>query len=262
MSQAAPPKPQEREQPGEASREGGPGVRGPISHQLHPTAQKILAAAKRILTERGYQGLTLQAISAEAQVNKSGVWYYFGGKQQLVLALLDDVAIRESHHFGALPPAGATLAERVYLIVGSAEQVGERVQRYAAFYQLLPEASRDAELHNHLMAYYERWYEWAAEVLSPAVAGSPPVVGSQTVAGPSTVAGSPPVAGLPPVAGSSTSTRHSAALGQFASILLDGIFMQMVVASPDFDLETALEQAREALAHLIAREARGRQKSC
>ena len=239
MSQAAPPKPQEREQPGEASRKGGPGARSPISHQLHPTAQKILAAAKRILAERGYRGLTLQAISAEAHVNKSGVWYYFGGKQQLVLALLDDVAIRESHHFGTPPPAGATLADRVYLIVGSAEQVGERVQRYAAFYQLLPEASRDAELHRHLMAYYQRWYEWAAEVLSPPVAGSPSVAGS------------------PLVAASPTSPRHSAALGQFASILLDGIFMQMVVASPDFDLETALEQAREALTHLIAREASG-----
>jgi AcrR family transcriptional regulator len=209
-------------------------VRSPISHQLHPTAQKILAAAKRILTERGYRGLTLQAISAEAHVNKSGVWYYFGGKQQLVLALLDDVAIRESHHFGALPPAGATLAERVYLIVGSAEQVGERVRRYAAFYGLLPEASRDAELHKHLVAYYQGWYEWAGEVLSPALASPPAVVGS------------------PPVIGSPTSTRHSAALGQFASVLLDGIFMQMVVASPDFDLETALEQAREALTHLIA----------
>jgi AcrR family transcriptional regulator len=209
----------------------------PEKHQLHPTAQKILAAAKRILTERGYQGLTLQAISAEAHVNKSGVWYYFGGKQQLVLALLDDVAIRESHHFGALPPAGATLVERVYLIVGGAEQVGDRVRRYAPFYELLPEASRDAELHKHLMTYYESWYEWAAEVLSPPVAGSPRAADS------------------PPAAGSPTNTRRSAALGQFASILLDGIFMQMVVASPDFDLEAALEQAREALMHLIASEA-------
>jgi hypothetical protein len=87
------------------------------------------------------------------------------------------------------------------------------------------------------MTYYESWYEWAAEVLSPPVAGSPRAADS------------------PPAAGSPTSTRRSAALGQFASILLDGIFMQMVVASPDFDLEAALEQAREALMHLIAREA-------
>ena len=60
-----------------------------------PTAKKILAAARRILTERGYQGLTLQAISAEAGVNKAGVWYYFGGKEQLVLALLEEIAVTD-----------------------------------------------------------------------------------------------------------------------------------------------------------------------
>ena len=70
----------------ERGEDAGLGVRSPTPPTLHPTAQKILAAAKKLLTERGYQGMTLQAISAEAQVNKAGVWYYFGGKQQLVLA--------------------------------------------------------------------------------------------------------------------------------------------------------------------------------
>jgi AcrR family transcriptional regulator len=207
------------------------GVRSPLPHKLHPTAQKILAAAKKILTERGYRGMTLQAISAEAHVNKAGVWYYFGGKQQLVLALLEDVTIREYHHFGTMPPAGATLAQRVDLIVGSAAQVGERVRRFAAFYELLPEASRDAELHKHLTSIYQGWYAWAAEVLAP------------------------------PVGGAETSSRNSAPLGQFASILLDGIFMQMVVAAPDFDLEAALEHARQALTHVITIETAGQPES-
>ncbi len=57
------------------AREEALGVRSPVPPQLHPTAQKILAAALKILTQRGYQALTLQAISAEARVNKSGVWY-------------------------------------------------------------------------------------------------------------------------------------------------------------------------------------------
>jgi len=60
--------------------EGRPAMRSPLSRRLHPTAKKILAAARRILAERGYHGLTLQAISIEAGVNKAGVWYYFGGK--------------------------------------------------------------------------------------------------------------------------------------------------------------------------------------
>jgi AcrR family transcriptional regulator len=192
------------------------------ARRLHPTAQRILAAAKRILVERGYRGLTLQAISAEAGVNKAGVWYYFGGKEQLVLALLQEVAVTESHHFGARPAVDATLGERIDLIVGSAAQLKERVERFAAFYELLPEASRDAQLREHLMTYYQGWYAWASEVLTPSRSD-----GAGRGVTPATV-------------------------GQFASILLDGIFMQMVVAAPGFDLEAALETARETLRHLLS----------
>ena len=195
-----------------------------LSRRSHPTAKKILAASKRILTRCGYQSLTLQAISAESGVNKAGVWYYFGGKEQLVLALLEDVAVTESHHFGARPATDATLDERIDLIVGSVEQVQDRVERYAAFYELLPEASRDAQLREHLMTYYQGWYAWAGEVLAPAARhGESPA-------------------------------RTPAAIGQFASILLDGIFMQMVVAAPDFDLEAALRDARRTLRYLLGPE--------
>lgn len=191
------------------------------ARRLHPTAKRILAAARRIVIERGYQALTLQAIATESGVNKAGVWYYFGGKEQLVLALLEEVAVTESHHFGARPAEDATLDERIDLIVGSAQQVEERVERFAAFYELLPEASRDDELREHLMMYYQGWYAWAGEVLT-----------------------------LPGMNGRRRA-RKTASLGQFASILLDGIFMQMVVSAPGFDLEAALEDARQTLRYLL-----------
>ena len=72
-----------------AGEDAGLGVREFGPPHAAPHGAEILAAAKKLLAERGYQGMTLQAISAEAQVNKAGVWYYFGGKQQLVLALLE-----------------------------------------------------------------------------------------------------------------------------------------------------------------------------
>ena len=125
-------------------------------------------------------------------MNKAGVWYYFGGKEQLVLALLEEVAVTESHHFGARPAATRRLDERIDLIVGSADQVKERVERFAAFYELLPEASRDAELREHLMTYYRGWYAWANDVLTL------------------------------PVTGGKARARRSARVGQFASVLLDG----------------------------------------
>ena len=197
--------------------EAGLGVHSSVPHALHPTAQKILAAARKILVERGYQGLTLQAIAAEAQVNKAGVWYYFGGKQQLVLAVLEDVFVRESLHFGTMPPADATLATRVDLIIGSARQVRDRVRRFRAFYELLPEAARDAELRAHLMGLLPDLVRVGQAVLAPAVAQA------------------------------DGDTPRDATLGQFASILLDGIIVQMIVAAPEFDLEAALAHARRSL---------------
>ena len=209
---------QAEEQAGAGTGEdAGLGVRSAGPPELHPTARKILAAAKKLLAERGYQGMTLQAISAEAKVNKAGVWYYFGSKQQLVLALLEDVTVGESLHFGTVPPEGATLAERVDLIIGTADQIRERVERFKPFYELLPEASRDAELRGHLRDYYQVWYDWAAAVLAPAVGSS------------------------------GTGARRSKALGQLASILLDGIILEVVIAAPEFDLEAALDNARRSL---------------
>jgi len=201
-----------------------PRTRSSVSSDMHPTAQRILEAARRIVTKRGFRALTLQAISTEAGVNKAGVWYYFGGKQQLVLALLEEVTVAESHHFGIRPRPDSTLDERIDLIVGSVAQVKARVERFAAFYEFLPEASRDADLHKRLTAYYRGWYAWAGEVLAPA--GSDAVPDGLT----------------------------SATIGQFASILLDGIFMQIAIGTPEFDLDAALEHARCTLKLLLAPE--------
>jgi AcrR family transcriptional regulator len=204
--------------------EAGLGVRSAGPHDLHPTARKILEAARKVLMERGHQGLTLQAIAAEAGVNKAGVWYYFGGKEPLVLALLEDITVGESLHFGTLQSADAGLEERVDLLIGTAEELRARVRRFRAIYELLPEASRDEGLRKHLMTYYRAWYEWAAAVLAPAVDAAD--TGGHGPGG---------------------SAPRSAELGQFASLLLDGIIMQMVVGAAEFDLTAALGNARLAL---------------
>jgi AcrR family transcriptional regulator len=55
-----------------------------------PTREAILAAALRILGRDGYRGLTARSIAAEAGTNLALVNYYFGSKQNLLLALFDE----------------------------------------------------------------------------------------------------------------------------------------------------------------------------
>lgn len=58
------------------------------------TRELILAAAKRRLVDQGYARLSVRDIAADAGVNHALIGYHFQGKQQLVLAVLDDANTR------------------------------------------------------------------------------------------------------------------------------------------------------------------------
>jgi AcrR family transcriptional regulator len=53
------------------------------------TAERILKAAHRRLATNGYAHLNMRDVAAEANVNHALIHYYFGTKDQLVIAVLD-----------------------------------------------------------------------------------------------------------------------------------------------------------------------------
>jgi AcrR family transcriptional regulator len=53
------------------------------------TRDAILASARRLFADRGYQATTVRAVAAEAGVNAALVHHYFGTKQQLFVAALN-----------------------------------------------------------------------------------------------------------------------------------------------------------------------------
>ena len=58
------------------------------------TRTLILEAARRRLIEQGYANLSVRDIAADAGVNHALIGYHFNGKQQLVLAVLDEANSR------------------------------------------------------------------------------------------------------------------------------------------------------------------------
>lgn len=62
---------------------------GPDGLSDGSTPQRILAAALRVLARDGFGGLSARAIAAEAGTNLALLNYYFGSKEQLLLALFD-----------------------------------------------------------------------------------------------------------------------------------------------------------------------------
>ena len=76
------------------------------------TRALILDAARRRLVEWGYANLNVREIAADAGVNHALIGYHFRGKQQLVLAVLDDANSRLLERQARLYDAQASASEK------------------------------------------------------------------------------------------------------------------------------------------------------
>ena len=85
------------------------------------TRDLILQAARRRLIEEGYANLSVREIAADAGVNHALIGYHFQGKQQLVMAVLDE--------------ANARLLERQARMYGTAGSASEQWKQACAFYE-------------------------------------------------------------------------------------------------------------------------------
>ncbi len=80
------------------------------------TRAGILAAARRLFGEQGYDGTTIRAIAAAAGVNQGLVHHFFGTKEQIFVAAVD---------FPVDP-----VAVLPALLQGPPERLGERMARF------------------------------------------------------------------------------------------------------------------------------------
>lgn len=115
-------------------------------------AEKILASARRILAERGWEGLTVSAVSEDAGVYRAAINYHFGSKEGLVAALLDRIIVDTAHHVMRFIPNVST-DERVLRTIAALDMLGGRdaqVDFFEGFTHLL----RHPELKPRLQRLY------------------------------------------------------------------------------------------------------------
>ena len=119
-----------------------------------PTAVRILEAAKKILSERGYTKLTLQAVEEESGEYRALVAYYFGSKQGLVDAIIDSLMDAEDEALRERLEGIEEPEERVHTLIDEQRQISADWRGFRAFYELLPHIMRDDRLREDLAADY------------------------------------------------------------------------------------------------------------
>lgn len=137
------------------------------------TATRILQAAYRRLATDGYARLNMRDVAAEAEVNHALIHYYFGSKDQLVIAVLDeanrqllerqkqmyqtpgDFAAKwaQARAFYAQDLASGFVRVQMELWAASLSNAALRenfVPRFMAWHRVLEDAVRDALAHYQL----------------------------------------------------------------------------------------------------------------
>jgi AcrR family transcriptional regulator len=135
---------------------------------LPPTAQRILAAARRLMAEGGFEALRLSAIAAEAGESKASIGYHFGNKAGLVTALVDSLA-HESNR-GLIEetlsvPAGEA---RVRALIDGETRIAADAESFQSFFEVLPHALRDSDLRERVAALYDGYRETVLRCLDAA----------------------------------------------------------------------------------------------
>lgn len=77
------------------------------------TRQRLLYAALRLFSERGYQHVTVRELAREARANLAAINYHFGGKLELYAEVVESALDRLHADPTIAAPAGASAEERI-----------------------------------------------------------------------------------------------------------------------------------------------------
>lgn len=124
---------------------------------MSPPALSILAAAQRVLVDKGFSGLTLRAIAQESGENSAMVQYYFGNKEGLVKAMIDSV-FRDDQQDAAAAMSTGTADDRLPRFVDGLRTISSS-RSFRVFYDILPYALRNEGLRSRMARAYDSYRE-------------------------------------------------------------------------------------------------------
>jgi AcrR family transcriptional regulator len=122
-----------------------PRVRRSHAERSATTRAKILEAVVDVIARDGFQGLTAQRLAARSGLTWGAVQHHFGGKDPLLLAVLEDSFERFAERLERVDVAGTSLAARAALFVDLAWEHFRSRHYRATFEILLNYLGRDAQ---------------------------------------------------------------------------------------------------------------------
>ncbi|MDL1909627.1 TetR/AcrR family transcriptional regulator [Chloroflexi bacterium CFX6] len=139
-----------------------------MQQRSEETRTKIMEAAIKLFSNRGYNAASVDDICAEAGISKGAFYHHFKSKQELFLALLDgwlqtiDKAIEGSKELSA-PETFMSMTESFPYIF---ETAGNNLPMFLEFWL---QASRDKKIWDASIAPYRRYHKYFTSLIKKGV---------------------------------------------------------------------------------------------
>jgi len=130
---------------------------------------QLLAAARRLLEERGYAHITTRELVAASDTNLASIGYHFGSKAALLNAALDACFQDYAGQLASLvmaEPQATPLQRAAATWVTTLEQMPERRTILQAYVEALAQALRSPQLRGQLAEHYRRARIMVAELVA------------------------------------------------------------------------------------------------
>ncbi|HEY2141749.1 MAG TPA: TetR/AcrR family transcriptional regulator [Solirubrobacteraceae bacterium] len=138
------------------------------------TKTALLAAAKRLVGERGYAGTSVRELAAVSGTNLAAVNYHFGSREKLLDQAILEPFLEWAGRVAELAPTDPDLGPLEQLAARARPAVdglSEAQPAFAVFLEALLQAQRSPELHGQLVEHYAEQRRRAAESIAASARG-------------------------------------------------------------------------------------------
>ena len=123
-------------------------------------AQRIIAAMRASVGQRGAAGSTFDHVAREAGVSRGLLHYYFGSKEQLLVEVVrHDCEVRNRNMDERLEKAHSVDEILDALVVGLEEFLEDDAGGQAVIYEMLSASRHSEEIRAELAELYRQWRE-------------------------------------------------------------------------------------------------------
>lgn len=155
--------------PGTASPTGAPEDAGdtpPAEAAPAPVPQRLMAAATRLFSERGYDRTSVQEIVEAAGVTKGALYHYFGSKDDLLHEIYGRLLRLQQERLDAYADAAESVEDRLRraaadVVVTTIDNLDDAKIFFRSMHQLSPEKQKQVRAERR--RYHERFRDLVAE---------------------------------------------------------------------------------------------------